>query len=80
VIGNNIEHLAHAERLEFAAESSVSLLAAQLRVHCLWVNNIVSMGASCCRTQVWRTVDVRNSKFLEVSRGFRCIVENELGM
>src|SRR5229473_2145172 len=77
VVGNEIEQLAQAPRLERGTERGVLLRGADLRIESVVVYHVVPVRAARRRLEVWRGVDVADAEPFEVWNEERCIRESE---
>ena len=80
VIGNEVDHVAEAERLQPLHESGVSLRAAELGVDRVVVGDVVAMGAAGACFEVRRGVARADAELRQVLDELSGRVEREAGM
>jgi hypothetical protein len=64
MIRNYIEYLSEPEFRETSAKPMMTFLAAQLIVHALMVDHVVSVHAAGSGLKIWRAINVRHTQIL----------------
>ncbi len=80
VIGNDVQHLPHAEFVQAPAKLLVPLFASQFLVDSLVIDDVITVHASRCGLQVGRTVDVGNAQTLQIRRDLCRMVKRKSGI
>jgi len=80
VVGDHVENLAHAVRLQRCAEALEALRAAEVRIERVVVDDVVAVRAVGAGAQAGRAVNVAHAEHGEVGHELRGVREREVGI